>query len=212
MSRITAIVVLIGASLWTTGAWSQELPDGCGTLVNGYGPFDFRDYGIRQRYLPVVEQYHFTAEVRNLIQGKSSTLIGDIDYTLRAFPNHPGALNAVSRYALRGGKFLADGVQSADCFFERAVAFANDDPVVRVMYGNYLFKRKLKEDAGKQYEEALRLSPGSPEISYNAGLFFLEIGDLERAKQLAKVAYDRDYPLQGLKNKIEVAEASKSKK
>jgi tetratricopeptide (TPR) repeat protein len=208
--KVTAALVLTCALVaFSHPTHAQEVP-GCGTLANAYGPFDYREYGTRQRYLPIVESYHFTTEVRTLQSGKSSTLAGDLDYTLRAFPNHPAALDAVGRYALRGGKFPVDGI-SADCFYQRALAFAPDDPAVRVTYANYLFKRHKKDEAREQYEEALRLAPESIEISYNAGLFFLDIGELERAKALAKFAYDRDYPLPGLKNKIALAEAHKPK-
>ncbi len=184
---------------------------GADFLQNSYGPFDYRDYSVRQRNLPVVEQYHFTPDVRSLQRGRSGTVIGDIDYTLRAFPNHPGALDSVARYELHGGRFESETIRSADCFFRRAVVFAEGDPVVRVLYANYLFKRGQKDEARTQYEEALKLAPDSPEISYNAGLFFLEVGDLARAKELAKIAYGKGYPLQGLKNKIDAAEAHSAK-
>jgi Flp pilus assembly protein TadD len=77
-----------------------------------------------------------------------------------------------------------------------------------MLYGNYLLKRGDRETARKQYEEALRLAPTSAEVNYNAGLFFLGEGDLIRAKQLAKVAYDSGYPLPGLRKKIQAAEAA----
>jgi tetratricopeptide (TPR) repeat protein len=210
--------ISVAAIFWLVSIWSAPLAaqglqvEVCGALQNPYGPFDYRDLGIRREYLPRVEQHHFTLQVRTLEQGKSSTLIGDIDYTLRAFPNHPAALDTVARYALRGGKFLPDGIPTADCYFERAVSFAIDDPAVRVLYGNYLLKRGQKDAARAHYEHALEVAPESPDVNYNAGLFYLELGDLNRAKELAKVAYELGYPLPGLRNKIEVAEAKATRK
>lgn len=189
-----------------TVAHAQDVP-GCGTLKNGYGPFDYRDAAVREKFLPIVEQFHFTPEVEMLSHGKSGRLIGDLDYTLRAFPNHPRALQAISRYALTGGPFNAeDGIPSADCYFQRAIAFAPSDATVHEIYGSYLAKRGDKEGARAQYEEALRLAPESGEINYNAGLFFVQQGDLGRARALAKVAYDQGYPLPGLRRMIDEAE------
>jgi tetratricopeptide (TPR) repeat protein len=209
--RAAILVAIFVGCTWGASAVAQEVP-GCGSLTNAYGPFDYSDYGQRSKYLPVVEQYHFTPEVRMLQKGRSGTLIGDITYVLRAFPNHPAALDAMSRYVLRGGKFAPDDdIGSAECYFERAAVWAPQDPAVHVIYANYLFKRKKKDDARAHYETALKLAPESAEINYSAGLFFLDMGDLERAKQLAQVAYDRDYPLPGLKNKIAAAEQRKPK-
>ena len=209
MVRAAILVAIVVGCTCGVSAFAQEVP-GCGSLTNAYGPFDFRNYGDRSKYLPVVESYHFTPEVRMLQKGRSGTLVGDLTYTLRAFPNHPAALDALARYVLRGGKFGPDDdITSAECYFERASVWAPDDPVVHVIYANYLFKRRKKDEARTHYETALKFAPESAEINYSAGLFFLELGDLERAKQLAAVAYRRDYPLPGLKNKIEAAERRK---
>jgi len=210
--RFAAIFLAVCVmSTWAHSAHSQEVP-GCGALDNAYGPFDYGDTAVRNKYLAVVEAYHFTPEVSSLRSGRSGTVIGDLDYTLRAFPNHPGALSAIARYSLQGGPFPAVGsFRSAECYFMRAITYRPADEVVRLIYGNYLFKRQLRDEARRQYEEALRLAPTSVEINYNAGLFFLDIGDLARAKELAKFAYDNGYPLPGLKNKIQIAESAKTK-
>jgi Flp pilus assembly protein TadD len=201
-------VLAVVATALSTFARAQEV-QGCGNLRNAFGPFDFRDAVAKRDALPMVEAYHFTREVESLQQGKSGYVMGDIDYTLRAFPNHPRALNAMSRYALGGGKTWPNvDVQSADCYFMRAIAFQPEDPVPHLLFGNYLQKRNKRDDARAQYEEALRLAPQSPDVNYNAGLYFLSIGELDRAKALAKVAYDDGYPLPGLRTKIEAAEAA----
>jgi len=190
---------------------AQEV-DGCGNLRNHLGPFDYRSPTARQEFLGVVEAYHFTSEVETLKAGRSGYLIGDIDYTLRVFPNHHRALNAVSRYELNGNQqWTNPETQSAECYFRRAIAFQPEDPAVRVLFGNYLFKRGRHDEARTEYEEALTLAPQSADINYNAGLFFLSLGDLTRAKELANVAYADNYPLMGLKTKIAAAEAAHSK-
>lgn len=202
MLRVRAVIACIAAC--GPAAWAQPVP-GCGMIQNAYGPFDYRDPTVRRQSLPIVEQFHFTPDVEMLVHGKSGTVIGDLDYTLRAFPNHPRALQALARYALAGGHFNNE-IPSADCYFQRALTFASDDATVQAIYGSYLAKRGDVEAARSRYEEALRLAPDSGEVNYNAGLFFLQQGDLARAKTLAKAAYDRGYPLPGLRRKIAAAE------
>ena len=64
----------------------------CGSLQNGYGPYDYRSDKDKLR---IVEQYHLTPEVVNLVAGSTGEIGDDLDYTLRAFPNHHVALMAM---------------------------------------------------------------------------------------------------------------------
>lgn len=207
--RLVALTVVACTSmLWSASLQAQDVP-GCGALQNAYGPFDYRDPVNKRDNLPIVETFHFTPDVESLRHGSSGTVLGDLRYTLRAFPNHHRALKSIARYALAGGQFpIDDSIPSAECYFDRAIAFRADDASVRVIYANYLFKTGGREEARKQYEEALRLAPESVEINYVAGLFFVDIGDLERARKLAKMAYDNGYPLPGLRKKLAAAEAA----
>jgi len=196
---------------WSAVLQAQDVP-GCGTLRNAYGPFDYRVPINKRDNLPIVETFHFTPDVESLRHGSSGTVLGDLKYTLRAFPNHHRALSAIARYVIEGGRIpIDDSIPSADCYFYRAIAFRPDDEAVHVIFANYLYKSGEREKAREQYEEALRLAPGSVEINYVAGLFFVDTGELERAKQLAQVAYGGGYPLPGLKKKIAAAEAAGNK-
>lgn len=211
--KLTALYALISFSLACSAhVFAQTVP-GCGVLQNAYGPFDYRDPINKRDNLPIVENFHFTPDVESLRRGRSGSVLGDLRYTLRAFPNHHRALKSIARYGLEGGQIpIDDDIPSVECYFERAIAFRADDAAVHVIYANYLFKRGGREDARKQYEEALQLEPDSVEINYVTGLFFVDMGDLERAKKLAKIAYDNGYPLPGLKKKIAAAEAAEERK
>lgn len=211
--KLAALKAVACLSLcWAVQLPAQEVP-GCGVLQNAYGPYDYRDPIRKRDNLPIVESFHFTPEVESLRHGASGSVLSDLKYTLRAFPNHHRALKAIARFVLEGGRIpMDDSIPSADCYFDRAIAFQPDDAAVRVIYANYLFKRGAREDARKEYEEALRLAPDSAEINYVAGLFFVDAGDLERAKKLADVAYSKGYPLPGLKKKIAAAEVSAASK
>jgi Tfp pilus assembly protein PilF len=76
-----------------------------------------------------------------------------------------------------------------------------------MLFANFLAKRGRPEEARLEYEEALRIAPTDAEVNYNAGLFFVSQGEVERARQHAKVAYDAGYPLPGLQRKIAEVEA-----
>jgi tetratricopeptide (TPR) repeat protein len=207
--RLVALTVVACASLLLSASLQAQDVPGCGALQNAYGPFDYRDPVSKRDNLPIVETFHFTPDVESLRHGSSGTVLGDLKYTLRAFPNHHRALRSIARYALEGGQIpYEDSIPSADCYFARAIAFRPDDEAVHVIYANYLFKRGERAQAREQYEEALRLAPESAEINYVAGLFFVDAGDLARAKKLAQVAYDSGYPLPGLKKKIAAAETA----
>jgi Tfp pilus assembly protein PilF len=80
-----------------------------------------------------------------------------------------------------------------------------------MLYANFLVKSGRVADGRHQYEEALRLAPNDPEVNYNAGLFFVSQGEIERARQHAAVAYGAGYPLPGLRKRIAEADARESR-
>lgn len=206
ISARLALVALVFAVLHGI-SFAQEVP-GCGNLQNAFGPYDFRD-PAQVKNLDLVERFHFTRPVESLERGQSSAEpLSDIVYTLRAFPNHHRALSSIARFQLRGGRF-PENTFDAECFFRRAAAFAADDYTVHLLHGIFLAKQKRIEDARAEYETALRLAPDSVDVNYTAGLFFVEIGEIARAKQLAEIAYAAGYPLPGLRNRLAAAESKK---
>lgn len=188
-------------AVWAGDAWSQEVP-GCGNLVNAYGPFDYTNSTHVAEKLPIVEQAHFTPEVEALTSGATGALMGDLDYTLRAFPNHHRALYAVARYALQSDSPGHIGYYPAECYFHRAVAFAPDDGMVHMIYGIFLHKQEKHSEALEEYRTAVELMPQSAEAHYNLGLLYADLRQYDDAKKHAEQAYALDYPLDGLKNKL----------
>lgn len=96
--RLFRVITIFLFFLGIGSAWAAPP---CGDLANAYGPFDYTNPEHRSKNLGVVERFHFTLEVESLIRGKSSYIWGDLDYTLRAFPNHHRALYAFARYEIR---------------------------------------------------------------------------------------------------------------
>lgn len=201
-----ALVLAFLSFAWNTPLAAQSQQDiECGVLDNSYGPFDYTNASDRAAKLPIVERVHFNSDIENLRRGQSGTIIGDLDYTLRAFPNHHRALNAVWRYLLKNPTAGVPPYHSADCYFNRAMRFSPRDGTVRMIYGTFLFKRGERESALKRYEEALALLPDSAEAHYNMGLLQVELSRFDGALEHAHKAYALGYPLQGLKNRLKRA-------
>jgi tetratricopeptide (TPR) repeat protein len=197
MLRLSWLLVLTAAG----SAMAQDQRIGCGLLDNAYGPFDYSNPVHRRDNLPIVEHFHFTPSVESLRAGRSDTVAGDLDYTLRAFPNHHRALFSVARLQLQE-KRANPLYYTADCYFDRAMRMAPEDGKVRMIYGIYLARKGEREAALVRYREALTLMPDSPEVNYNVGLLYSDMKQLELAKQHAIKAYKAGYPLPGLRNRL----------
>lgn len=171
----------------------------CGPLTNAFGPFDYRDPEARGEPLHLVESAHFTSDIENLIRGNSGTLGGDLDYTLRAFPNHHRALYSVAKYAMRSGNTL---LRPGACYFDRAIRFRPDDAMVYLVQGIYLSQARKFDDSIKSYRRAITLQPGSAEAHYNLGLALLQVNDPAGANEQAQIAYGLGYPFDGLRRRL----------
>jgi len=200
----------------------------CGSLVTNYGPYDFRS---DKANLPVVEHSHFTdVTFRMAINGtksvskyfkafkfgsmgtatiKGTPLPEDLDYTLRAFPNHPKALYAMSEYQRIAGTPTAlesyDLIhyRTSSCYFKRAIQFSSADPAVYFVYGIYFHKRKKYSIALEQYKKSEKLDNSNVELLYNIGLVYTDLGEMKKAKKYSDNVYARGYPLNGLKLRVE---------
>jgi len=175
----------------------------CGTLRNSYGPYDYRTASPRQ--IQLVEDYHFTPSVEELKHGKSGlTIGGDLDYTLRAIPNHHRALVAMMNLGFKVRKDPPPGAQwPVACYFDRAVRFSADDGAVHTIYGIYMFRRGKITDATAQFEMAEKLGDNSGNMHYNAGLAYFELGDYDKAVVHAKKAAEVGFSLPGLRDKLQ---------
>jgi tetratricopeptide (TPR) repeat protein len=200
---------IVGAAVVMTAAVTALVPQSaaaatnyCGELKNAYGPFDYRARAEHSNF-ELVENAHFTADVENGIRGISSTIGGDLDYTLRAIPNHHRALAAMARIAIRTKSIQLQGARyPVECWFERATRFAPDDGGVKAEFGNYLFALGKTDQAFAMFKEAAEMSPENATFNYNLGLAYAQKKDYAEALVYAKKAYDLGFPLPGLKKKL----------
>ncbi len=175
----------------------------CAGEYQGYGPFDYKDRNRFLKELKKVEDYHFTQDVEFLIRGSTNTApYKDIAYTLRAWPNHHRALNAITRYQLRLNRINRSIPVAAECWFQRAIHFSPEDATTYMLYGNFLQKNGKLKLAKNNYEVALKLKPNGVQTHYNLGLLLVQQKEYEEAKKHAKIAYSNAFPLPGLKNQL----------
>lgn len=213
MSKLTAIF-LSGFVLWiasigqasATGVGSVE----CGSLANAYGPFDYRTASQDKKNL--VERPHFIdqniAIMRGQTRARQNHVMGDLDYTLRAFPNHHGALMAIDRLGrlMKTERPLLQHYK-LECYYIRGLRMADDDPMLYYLYGMYLQHRGRKIEAREKIERAVEIFEAkdgqmTPNILYNLGLAYFEFGAYDEAAAYARRAADGGYTLPGLKNKL----------
>lgn len=179
MPRGLLAAVLASLPLW---AAAQNLA-GCGSIANAYGPYDFRH---DHEKLPIVVNAHFTPVVEALIAGTSGKVGGDIDYTLRAIPNHPRALVAMTRLAERQKRDPPEAARyTIECYYDRALRFRPDDTTVRMLYASFLIKKARTADAERQLARVVELATDNGFTHFNAGLIYLEMKGYPQALQQA---------------------------
>ena len=182
----------------------------CGGLTaeesgTDFGPFDYRSAPLEK--LKMVHKFHFSSNVENLRGGQSGSIIGtDIDFTLRYFPNHIRALNAMVKLAQREKTDQPKGARyPLDCWFDRAVHFKSDDMQVAILYGFWLIKKGEKALAMEQFDKVNSAETRTVNIIYNLGLGYFEAKEYDKALAAAHEAYAAGYSFPGLRNKLQKA-------
>jgi len=195
----------IGHAPWV-GENLQGAP--CIGGAENFGPFDYLQRHNLRAELGIVEKYHFGPEVEQLIAGMRTGLERDVpaelDYTLRAWPNHHRALNSAIQFRMIN-KNRKTGFPPAECYLERAVNFSPKDGITRMLYGNLLQRSGHKKHALEQYEQALKLRPNNVQIKYNLALLLVDLGKYKRAREYALDLYPKGFPLPGLRDKLKKA-------
>ncbi|WBS03219.1 tetratricopeptide repeat protein [Pseudoduganella sp. SL102] len=191
---------LVPATLLLATAVASAKPY-CGELDNALGPFDYRDAPPDALYL--VEMAHYTDEVAAGVKGNTGAIGGDLDYTLRVFPNHVKALTTMAAVAMRTKVTqLFNARYPVECYFERAVRFQPDDGMAWGAYGKYLYSMGQAERAMPMLKKAYDMAPDNPSVNYNLGIAYFRAKQYDLAVKHAKVAYQHDFPLDGLRNML----------
>jgi tetratricopeptide (TPR) repeat protein len=211
---ISCLLVSFTAAARPAAPWVGYTFEGapCYGERQAFGPYDYtqRDRSAEADALILVEGSHFNYKVEKLQEGAKVkyNLYGDIDYTLRAFPNHHRALNTViTLRTLYGEKnYKSKKLSPVECYLQRAVGFSSGDATTYMLYGIFLHKIGKFDESLIQYKKAENQTlPDKSAIYYNLGLLYTEMERYEDAKLYAVKAYNNKFPLQGLKRKLEKA-------
>jgi tetratricopeptide (TPR) repeat protein len=199
--RLLAATILLCSAV---PVFAQASATACGSLENAFGPYDYRV--DRGQPLRLVDSAHFTPAVEALVRGNTGSLGGDLNYTLRAFPNHHRALMSVMRY---GEKMKSpqpsDLLYPVECYFERALRFRPEDVIVRMIYATFLQKAGRDKEADVQLQDASRLAEDDAFTHYNVGLIYLDGKNYGGALREAHKAYALGFPRPELKNRLVAA-------
>ena len=195
---------LVGCLVAISGAnpaLAQSANPVCGSLANGYGPYDSRTDLDK---LPIVLGAHFTPEVEALIRGTTSNRPGgDIDYTLRAIPNNHRALLAMMRLGEKEKTPQPAGSRySVECWLERAALFRPDDSIVRMIYSTYLNSKGRIPEAIRQLEIASSYAKDNGFTHYNIGLHYFDMKNYDRALVEAHKAIELGFPQPVLRDRL----------
>jgi tetratricopeptide (TPR) repeat protein len=171
------------------------------------GALDYRLRFVDERVrsnVALLDKFHTWPARQALASGQRGPgVIGDLDFSLRHSPNHHEALKLLVDYD------RADGGKSYEyapipCYFEWARHFAPNDATVLGLNALYYWRHDLRRSA-ELFDAALALEPTSPELNYNAGLLYFELGNYARARRHAHAAYGGGFPLPGLRTRLQKA-------
>jgi tetratricopeptide (TPR) repeat protein len=215
------------------GAVAEDAPYGAEFSPNDkqFGPLDY--YTTKSSNIALVERYHMgivIAEAKRLKDDCS--LWHNLDYTLRAIPNHPQALQEMANYLERGvscykPEASADlyGTASdllkgrwrtidAEDYFRVALNFMTRDTHViprhaetHVLYADWLRKKDRMNDAMEQYNAARALKPGYANTYYGLGMLYLDQMNVAKAAENARKAYSLGKPPTDLRERLVAAGA-----
>lgn len=202
--------VLLASSLSALAVPADDVP-GCGRFGDNWAgkAFDYRSATPEE--LDRVEKYHFVDEHAAIMSGRvnvssasfQGSAAGGLDYTLRTWPNHPYALADMIRIAKMTRSERPGNIKyTVECYLRRAVAFAKEDPVPQFLFGLYELDRGKEVSAIEHLEAARSLDENNANLLYNLGLAYYRLKDYQRADHFAHEAYNRGFPLPGLRDML----------
>lgn len=163
-----------------------------------------------------VNRGHFNTNVQSLQRGQTAPLPGDLHFVLNSIPNHPRALDVYSTFeyrysnlkSFRDSPYTRAPTYQAECFFERATRLYPQYGETWMVWGIHRHRNQDYEGAVAKYREALARGYSRPELHYNLGLSYLELGHWSEADKHERQASAAGYPLKGLRKQLDRARAA----
>ena len=198
-------------------ACAPAVAEECGPvpLPGAAGPYDYVDSKYSWN-LNDINLNHWVPAQRELQDNRLQWALYQLNYLLIRVPNHYPALFELGRIqqqypgvvynpASAGKDEVLEFPPTPECYFNRAFRYRPNDATLRMLYGMYYHKTGKLKDALAEYRRAESMDPESSEVQYNLGLLYFDLKDYESSRQHAQKAYDRGYPLAGLRKKLTAA-------
>jgi tetratricopeptide (TPR) repeat protein len=159
------------------------------------------DYYAFQRSSLVtnVEQFHLGPCQQRLRERDYARSVGECNFILKIFPNHPRAL-VLTTEACNSWK---SPLCRLDEVFQNAVSINPQAPETFVIQGMYQHRSQQYGKAIRSYEYALQLDPNLLNAHYNLALTYLETKQFDLANEHAQRAYALGATLPGLRKMLE---------
>lgn len=217
--REFACLIIVAGSGFTASAQTDPVVDACGPMkIEGQtGPYDYRidlamlrnpSLAIQTRrtdrqILADVEKHHFPFTTEQLIRPVFSDFGSDLSYLFRVYPNHHRGLITLLRLAEREKSENIKGLQyPVECYFIRAIRFANDDLTVKMAYAKYLIWRDRTKDAEAQLDLTVKMAEDNQITLHIAGLLYAEAKLFDKAVDIARKIYADGFPREELRRAL----------
>jgi tetratricopeptide (TPR) repeat protein len=151
-----------------------------------------------------LDRFHYQPAVKHLQDRKYRFALGDLEFMLKYFPNHPQALAKMAELAL-----ALKRPDIADQRFKDAIARYPKHDETYVIYGTFLQRLGRVDAAISEYEKALEMNPNSAYAQYNLGLAYVDRKEYREANVYAQKAYQLGIGFPALKEKLQAVGAWK---
>ena len=159
---------------------------------------DYYTYSTSPR-LKGVEQVHLGPCQQRLRERDYPRSVGECNFILKIFPNHPQALVLT----LDACSHWQSPLCRLDDLFQNAVSINPRAPETFVIQGIYQHRMHQYGKAIQSYGYALQLDPNMMNAHYNLALTYLETKQFDLANEHAQRAYALGATLPGLRKMLE---------
>lgn len=171
-------------------------------VAANYGePFNFYE-PAPSKLLENVEKYHLNQGIDKVRQGKYEYAWSEFAFMLHYFPNHPKALELIGDLSIQ-----METPDQARRYFETAVRLYPNQAETHALFGVFLHRLGQYQQAIESYQRAIALNDKVIDYHYNLGLAYFAQKDYQNALEQATIAYNKGYPLPGLKDKLKAVDA-----
>jgi tetratricopeptide (TPR) repeat protein len=134
--------------------------------------------------LHLVEKFHFNERVFTMFRnGQYQYVVGDLNYTLEKFPNHPGALQLLGAVAI-----LMKNPSLPISYYEKALSLYPQHALTHAQFGSYLVEMGAMDDGIARLKKATELDPKVIAAHVWLAKAYYQRGDKEAGNKAAEQA------------------------